>query len=285
MKKIILASALVLVLLLTSVLASSCTTGSLQSTIIPATGTAYIVTDTSTTADPQGLRDKNFSTQDFINVWYQWDVQATEKVISVGLVKFNLASVKNKDIKSATLQMYVTSANLTQAVRLVDISLVSDTWNEQKVTFNNKPNWGANAIASCAVYGAGVWSSWDVTGSVAQKVKTGEVSYAAGLDTMADKSQEQVLFSSRQVSATAPRLIVTYSSTNNSPVPWWIWVVGIVVIAIIAFFAGWMMTRRRLARKAVTAGEPSEVQPAPPSEGEPAAGTEVTGDKPPEQMA
>ena len=55
MKKILLASALVFVLLLSSVLASSCsslgigTSGKLQSKIIPATGTAYVVTDTSTT--------------------------------------------------------------------------------------------------------------------------------------------------------------------------------------------------------------------------------------------
>ena len=187
----------------------------LQELLIPATGSAYIVTDASTTADPQGLRDKNFSTQDFINVWYQWDVQGTEKDVSVGLVQFNLASLKGKDIKSATLQMYATNVNLTQAVRLVDINLVSGTWNEQKVTFNNKPDWSANSIASCAVYGAGIWSSWDVTGSVAQSVKSGTVSYAAGLDTMADKSQEQVLFASRQVSTTAPRLIITYVDSQS----------------------------------------------------------------------
>ncbi len=270
MKKILLATALILVLIITSVLASSCTTGSLQSVVIPATGSSYIITDASTTADPQGLRDKNFGTQDFINVWYQWDVTGTEKDISVGLVKFNLASLKNKEIKSATLQMYATNVNLTQAVRLVDINLVSGTWNEQKVTFNNKPDWSATSIASCAVYGAGIWSSWDVTGSVAQSVKSGTVSYAAGLDTMVDKSQEQVLFASRQVSAAAPRLIVTYSSSNTSPFAWWIWVIGIIVIAIIAFFAGWMITRRRLTRKTVAVTEPS---------------AEVTGDKPPEQMS
>jgi hypothetical protein len=272
MKKIFFASALVLILLITSVLASSCAASTQQSVIIPATGSTYIVTDASTTDDPQGLRDKNYSTQNYINIWYQWDVQATEKDISVGLVKFDISSLKNKDIKSATLQMYVTSSTLTQAARLVDISLVDTTWNEQKVTYNNKPTWETNASSSAAVFnnGAGIWTSWDVTGEVAQKPKGGVVSYAIGLDAMTDKSQEQVTFASRQVSDTSPRLIVTYTLSNNSPFAWWVWVVGIVVIAIIAFFAGWMITRRRISRRAATSGEA-------------AANTEVTGDKPPEQ--
>ena len=186
------------------------TPNTLQELIIPANGSAYIVADASQTADPQGLRDQNYSMQDFINVRYQWDVTGTEKVISVGLVQFDLSSLNGKDIKSATLQMYYHQCNLTQATRLVDISQVTGTWNEQTVTFNNKPAWSANSIASCAVSGAGVWSSWDVTSSIQQSTETGLVSYAAGLDTMDDKSQEQVLYSSRQVSATAPRLIITY---------------------------------------------------------------------------
>jgi len=254
--KRILVSTLVLLLVVTSFLAVSCqalgigTSGTLQSTIIPATGTAYVASDTSTTDDPQGLRDQNYSTQDFIKVWYQWDVQATEKVISVGLMKFDLSSLKNKDIKSATLQMYATRADITKAVRLVDVSQITGTWDPATVTYNTKPDWGASAVATCGVYGAGVWYSWDVGASVAQQVKSGEVSYVTGLNTMDDKSTEQVLFASQQVTAAAPRLLVTYTTSNTSIVPWWIWVAGIVIIAIIAFFLGLWITRRSARHKA-----------------------------------
>jgi len=257
MKKLLLTSVLVMVLLATAVLASSCSAlgtkaGALQSVIIPSTGTAYVVTDTSTTDDPQGLRDKNFSTQDFINVWYQWDVQGTEKIISVGLTQFDLATLKGKDIKSATLQMYTTNVNFTQAARLVDISLVDGTWDAKTVNFTNKPNWASSSIASSVVYGAGVWTSWDVSASVAQKAKDGTVvSYAAGLDTMADKSQEQALFASQNIAAATPRLIVTYTASNSS-LPMWVWIVGIVVIAIIAFLAGLMITRRRASKSNIS---------------------------------
>ena len=61
---------------------------------------------------------------------------------------------------------------------------------------------------------------------------------------MADKSQEQVLFASDSVSATAPRLLVTYAASNSGP-PMWVWITVIVVIAIIAFFVGLMISRRR----------------------------------------
>ena len=174
MKKILLASALVFVLLLSSVLASSCSSlgigssGTLQSKIIPSTGTAYIVTDASTTDDPQGLRDQNFHKQDYINIWYQWDVTGTEKDISVGLVKFDLSSLKGKDIKSATLQMDSTGVTFIQnvAIRLVDVSLIDGTWDPATVTYTNKPTWSASSVATAAIYGAGVWNSWDVSSSV-----------------------------------------------------------------------------------------------------------------------
>ena len=64
---------------------------------------------------------------------------------------------------------------------------------------------------------------------------------------MADKSQEQVLFASQNVTAAAPRLIVTYAASGNG-MPMWVWIVVVVVIAIIAFFAGLVITRRN-ARK------------------------------------
>jgi hypothetical protein len=264
MRKILFTASLVLLLLATSVAATSCSLFGSSTTqtavLVPATGSAYVVTDANNSADPQKLQTTNFSTQDFINVWYQWDVQATEKDISVGLTQFDIKSLKGKDIKSATLQMYVTSDSLTQAARLVDVSLVTGTWDASKVTFKTKPTWGTNSIASAVIYGAGTWTSWDDTGSVASGVKNGTVSYAAGLDTMDDKAQEQVLFASDNVAAAAPRLLVTYTSSANSVLPWWVWVAGIVVIAIIAFLAGWMITRRGSKKKALVEPNFTEVK-------------------------
>ncbi len=78
--------------------------------------------------------------------------------------------------------------SLAKAVRLVDVSLVDGTWDPATVTYNTRPTWGGSAIATCAVYGAGVWYSWDVSASVLQKAKDGEVSYVTGLNAMDDKT-------------------------------------------------------------------------------------------------
>jgi hypothetical protein len=255
MKKTLLVSALVFVLLATTFMTFCCKAlgigSGTQSVVIPATGTAYVVTDVSTTDDPQGLRDQNFSTQDFIKIWYVNQAQATEQVISVGLLKFDLSSVKNKEIASATLQMYATRVDFTEGAigRLVDVNQVDGTFDAATVTYNTRPAWGVSPIARSFIYGAGFWYSWDVSASVLQKAETGEVAYVTGLLTMEDKSEEQVLFASKNVSAAAPRLLVTYTSSSTSLVPWWIWVIGIVVIAIIAFFIGWAVTRRKAAQQ------------------------------------
>ena len=256
MKRVLTVSVILVMLLAVLLPAAGCSAlngSALQTAVITANGSAYVVTDTSTQDDPQGLRDKNYSTQDFLKIWYAWDVQSTEKVISVGLTKFDLASLKGKDIKSATLQMYATRTDLAKAVRLVDVSLVdaSSAWDAATVTYNTRPTWSASSVATAAVYGAGVWYSWDVTPSIIQSAKTGTASFVAGLNAMDDKTEEQALFSSAQAAnGTAPRILVTYNSANASTFPWWIWVIAIVVVAIIAFFVGWLLMRAR-ARKAV----------------------------------
>ena len=250
MKKTLLVSALVFVLLFS---VFSCDAlgmgkaGALQSLVAPCTGTAYVVTDISTEDDPQGLRDQNFSTQDFLKIWYANKVQAEEQVISVGLMKFDLSALKDKEIKSATLQMFVIRTDFIPDTigRLVDVSLVDGGFDEGTVTYNSRPTWSAAPVARSFVYGAGVWCSWDVSATVAQQAEAGEVAYVTGLLSMEDKSEEQILFASRHMNDAAPRLLVTYASSANSGIAWWIWVIGIVVIAVIAFFIGWTINRRK----------------------------------------
>lgn len=246
MKKLVILAALVLLMVLTVSCQALGIGGNLQSVVIPTNGTAYVASDVSSEDDPEGLRDQNFSTQDFIKVWYINKVQATEQVISVGLMKFDLSALKGKEIKSATLQMYATRTDFAKAIRLVDISVVDGTWEPGLVTYNSKPTWSGSAIATAAVYGAGVWYSWDVSNSVIQKAETGEISYVTGLNAMDDKTEEQVLFASQQAGDTAPRLLVTYTSNNSSFLPWWMWLIIVVVVAVIVFIIVWSVMRRRV---------------------------------------
>lgn len=219
-----------------------------ESLALEAAEDAYVVADIAAAEDPEGLKDKNFGSLDFVQVGYVWKVRQEEQVIAIGLFKFNLAPVKEKEITSAHLQTFALRADLTQPVRLVDVHLIDGPWSEAEVTFNKRPPWEVTPIATGAVYGAGVWYSWDVTGSVVRKAREGEVSYAVGLRTLEEKNDEQVLFASREGGGNAPRLLVTYKPPPAA-VPWYFWVTGIVVAAMLAFIVGWRLARRRAGRQ------------------------------------
>ena len=244
MKKLILAVLLIITLLASSCAALTGTQSTLKSVILNGTEDAYVVTDASATEDPEGLREQNFGSQEFVKVWYAWKIIATEQAVSVGLFKFDLAPLKGKQIKSASLQLMCSGANLNAPARLVDVTLVDGTWSEADVTFTSRPAWGNNVLATTVVYGPGVWYNWDVSAGVASKVKDSAVSFVTGLRTMEEGKQEQVLFVSHQVSGLGPRLLVTYVEPPFA-LPLWVWIVIIVAVAVIVFFIALAVSKRR----------------------------------------
>jgi hypothetical protein len=223
-----------------------------DSAVLNATEDSYVVADVSTTDDPQGLRDKNFGGLDFLKIWYANQVQATEQVVSIGLVKFDLSSIANRDIRSAHLQLFAQRADLLQPVRLIDVSLAEGNWTQEDVTFNTLPQITNPPLASAAVYGANVWYSWDVTPAVVRKTKDGTVSYAIGLRTLESKGEEQVVFGSSEAGRNAPRLMVTMAPVTPSIPPYAV-VIGIVLAALVAFGGGLLIGRRRRSQRAVAA--------------------------------
>ncbi|MBI4491327.1 MAG: DNRLRE domain-containing protein [Chloroflexi bacterium] len=223
---------------------AGCTSPAVQSLVLDDAEDAYVVADVATTDDPQGLRDKNFGNLDFIKIWYASQVQQQEQMVSIGLFKFDLAPLKDVEVKTAHLQLYALRADLAQPARLVDVSLAEGAWSEAEVTFNTVPQVGTPSLASAAVYGAGVWYSWDVTPSVVRKVRDGLVSYAAGLRTVENKREEQAVFASRKAGRNAPRLVVTYAP-SVSPVPPYAWPAGIAGAAVLAFVVGLGLGRLR----------------------------------------
>lgn len=219
-----------------------------KSVVLEAAEDAYVVTDAAATEDPQGLRDQNFGSLDFARTWYASKVRAEEQIVAVSLVKFDLTPLKDREVQSATLQLFSLRADLAQPARLVDVHLVDGAWTEREVTFNNRPSWAANPIATGAVYGGGVWYSWDVSGSVERKRREGAVSYALGLRAVEEKKEENVAFATREAGRNAPRLIVTYTEASST-FPWYIWVAiiaaAVAVAAALAFVVGWRYSGRR----------------------------------------
>lgn len=237
-----------------------------ESIVLEGIGDTYVVADLAAPDDPQGLRDRNFGGLEFIKTWYVSQVQGQEQVYSIGLVKFDLSELKGKEIKSAHLQMFALRADLAQPVRLVDVSLAETNWNENEVNFKGIPAVSQQPIASTAVYGAGVWYSWDVSGAVARRAQEGaQVGFAFGLRQVEQKKEEQVVFATREVGRNAPRLVVTYSApvspilpsvpVLSSPIVVYVWqVIGVLLLlALVAAGAagGYVLVSRRAARSAL----------------------------------
>jgi hypothetical protein len=240
---------LLVALLLASLGFSIAATPPDDSVVLNASEDSYVVADVSTTDDPQGLRDKNFGGLDFLKIWYANQVQASEQIVSVGLVKFDLSSLSNREIRSASLQLFAQRADLLQPVRLVDVSIADGPWTESDVTFSKLPQIANPPLASAAVYGANVWYTWDVTPAAVRKNADGTISYAVGLRTLETKGEEQVVFASSSAGRNAPRLLVTMAPVAPS-IPPYVIAVGIALAALIAFGGGLLLGRQRRTRRA-----------------------------------
>jgi hypothetical protein len=218
-----------------------------ESTILTATEDAYVVTDISSATDSQGLRDKNFGNLDFVKVWYEFQVQAQEQMLSVGLFKFDLSAIADKELHSTHLQLFAVRADLTEAARLIDVSLAEGAWSQDQVTFTTLPQVVTPPLSTAAVYAANVWYSWDISPGAVRKQRDGSMSLAVGLRSLENKKEEQVVFASSRAGRNAPRLLVTYAASAPS-LPLSAVPAGIGVaagLAILAFVIGLLLGRRR----------------------------------------
>ena len=215
----------------------------IKSLIIEAVEDSYVVTDIADDEDTQGFRDQNYGSLEFLKTWYAWGVVGDERLISIDLIKFDLSELKDRDIESVSLQLFARTANLAESARLVDIHRVRDPWSQSDVTFNTRPAWDPAPVATAAIYGAGGWYSWNVTGTTIAGIRNGEVSFAVALRTIAEETEEQVVFVSTEGVARAPRLLVTYEAPGTA-VPWWWWAIGAAVVVVVGGGA-FVIGRRR----------------------------------------
>jgi hypothetical protein len=232
-----------------------------ESLVVPSIEDAYVVTDISSGGDPQALRDKNFGTQDFVKVWYAFQVQAQEQMVSVGLIKFDLSALADKDVRSAHLQLFAVRTDLAEAARLVDVSLAEGNWSEQQVTFTTLPQVATPPLSTAAVYGANVWYSWDLTPGVVRKVRDGSMAVAVGLRTLENKKEEQVVFASSRAGRNGPRLVATYPAVTPA-LPLNVLAAGAAGLAVLTFVVGILLGRVRRRPGAAA-------RPIPPGMSEP----------------
>jgi hypothetical protein len=212
---------------------------SLKSLIVDAVEDTYVVTDLASEEDPQEFRKQNYGSLEFLKTWYAWGVLGDERLLSIDLVKFDLTKLKDLDIESVSLQLFARQTDLTQPARLVDVHVINGKWAEKEVTYETRPQWDNTPVATSAIYGAGGWYSWNVTGVAASAVGRGELSFAVALRSATQQNEEQVLFVAKEALDKAPRMLVTYNTRPSSglgSVDWWWWL--IIAGAIVGLVGG-----------------------------------------------
>ena len=110
-------------------------------------------------------------------------------------LRFNVQGLTGT-VTRATLRVFANSASsLGYDIR----SLSDNTWGELTIIYNNAPPVGS-VIGSSGTFGAGVWTSVDVTSYI-----TGNGTYNLGLTT---PSNTAISFASRESGANAPQLVI-----------------------------------------------------------------------------
>lgn len=218
-----------------------------EALIIEASEDAYIVANLTDQEDLEGIRDRNLGDQDFTRAWYASNVIGDERVVAMSLFKFDISPAKGKDISAAHLQLYSSAVNLKEPARLVDVHLVEGTWGESTVTYNARPPWQPSPLSTAVVYGSNIWNSWDVSsGVIARANRSSSISFMVTLRALEERTEEQVIFASRESGANAPRLLVAYDGGGILP---WYYIAGAGGVAGLLILAAFVLGRRMAARR------------------------------------
>ena len=141
------------------------------------------------------------------------------------LLKFDLSSLGNAHVTSATLNLY-NYYNMTSPL-LVDVyGSTTDSWTASSITWANQPTIGTTALATKPVQARVAWYSWDVTGFVNQEAAGDDlVSLVLKAQTESGNTPYAAFFRNTYISQT-PYLEVTYEAGSPVPVPGAAWLLG-----------------------------------------------------------
>ena len=146
------------------------------------------------------------------------------------LLKFNLSSIpKNATILSAELKLYYYKWKDTDpAGREPSLYEIISDWSEDDVTWNNKPDYATEKIASATVPSSeGKWMTWDVRDSV-EEILNGKEWYGWVIkddEAWGSTSIPYIFFYSKENANNKPYLSITYEiaeeEKDGKGIPGW----------------------------------------------------------------
>ncbi len=134
-------------------------------------------------------------------------LQARSSTTVHSYLRFEVSGLNGASVQAARLRLY-TKTGSSQAVNAKTVA--TDTWGETTITYSNAPAVGTTAGNSPATFSSGTWISVDVSSYVKQ---AGAYSFA-----LTTPNTNVVSFASRETGSTAPKLVLTLSS-SATPTP------------------------------------------------------------------
>jgi hypothetical protein len=143
------------------------------------------------------------------NFGAQTTVKADTSPIQIGYVRFDLSSLAGKAIQKAVLRVSVTNWSPNTQV----FKYTTDAWAERTLTYATRPAHGAQFATNA---GGSAGSTRDIVLTAAAQAKAGGMLSFAIENTGSDSFD----FSSRENTASAPKLTVTYGEgATSTPTP------------------------------------------------------------------
>ena len=160
----------------------------------PASNTSSVTTPTPTS--PSVITTLNFTPTDdsFVNLKRpNSNYGNNTSLISIisptkySLYKFNVAGIGTKTVKSAKIRLYVTNSSSYGGAFH---QITNNSWSEGTVTWNTKPAWNGNNLATLGQVTSGTWVEADISSLVTKDGTYGILVNSSSSNTVGYSSKE-----------------------------------------------------------------------------------------------
>jgi len=178
------------------------------------TDDAYVLADLLDSADNNELRKFNSGALDTLKIGYALNTSdIPNQNISVALLKFDLGDLDEKQIESATLQLYADQLQLSKPQNIGVFFVNGSTWNESTLTYENIPS-VSNLITTTMLDSVNYYT-WNLEDVVKQNSGK-QISLMLSFVTLLPNTEDVIIFASKDAPSPdhIPKLIIKVIPDN-----------------------------------------------------------------------
>jgi len=215
------------------------------------TDDAYVMVDLNDPDDTLELMQTNTGARDTIQIFST--AEAFDRpglYISMAYLKFDLSGQETNNIVNAQLNMYSNEVILPTGPKNVPLFQTTDNnWNENQITYLQRPSFPGTTSITTDVSTSGVWNSWDMT-ELVKANQDSEISVALLFETVLSVDESVSFYSKEAENQFAPYLelsllpsVIDSSQAQDSSA--YTLIPAVIGAAAVAFFVGMQVSKRK----------------------------------------